>query len=49
VLDKREDVLAINEGDSHFEAKGNFVEVETAPQHFEKRAIKTGLSAWHQH
>jgi HlyD family secretion protein len=44
VLDKRENVLAINEGDLIIEAKGNFVEVETAPQHFEKRAIKTGLS-----
>jgi HlyD family secretion protein len=44
VLDKRENVLAINEGNLIIEAKGNFVEVETAPQHFEKRAIKTGLS-----
>jgi HlyD family secretion protein len=44
VLDKRENVLAINEGNLIIEEKGNFVEVETAPQHFEKRAIKTGLS-----
>jgi HlyD family secretion protein len=44
VLDKRENVLAINEGNLIIEEKGNFVEVETAPQRFEKRAIKTGLS-----
>lgn len=44
VLDKREDVLAINEGDLIIEDKKTFVEVETAPQTFEKREIKTGLS-----
>jgi HlyD family secretion protein len=44
VLDKREGVLAINEGDLIIEDKANFVEVETAPQKFEKREIKTGLS-----
>jgi HlyD family secretion protein len=44
VLDKREDVLAINEGNLIIEDKATFVEVEKAPQQFEKRAIKTGLS-----
>jgi len=44
VLDKRDDVLAINEGNLIIEEKGSFVEVETAPQTFEKREIKTGLS-----
>jgi HlyD family secretion protein len=44
VLDKREDVLAINEGNLIIEDKKSFVEVETAPQKFEKRAIETGLS-----
>jgi len=44
VLDKREDVLAVNEGNLIIEDKGTFVEVETAPQQFEKRAIQTGLS-----
>jgi HlyD family secretion protein len=44
VLDKRENVLAINEGNLLIEDGKNFVEVETAPQTFEKREIKTGLS-----
>jgi HlyD family secretion protein len=44
VLDKREDALAINEGNLIIEDKATFVEVETAPQKFEKREIKTGLS-----
>jgi len=44
VLDKRDDVLAINEGNLIVEGDKNFVEVETAPQQFEKREIKTGLS-----
>ena len=44
VLDKREDVLAINEGNLIIEAKQTFVEVETAPQQFEKREIQAGLS-----
>jgi HlyD family secretion protein len=44
VLDKREDVLAINEGNLIIEDKATYVEVETAPQQFEKREIKTGLS-----
>jgi HlyD family secretion protein len=44
VLDRREDVLSVNEGNLIVEDKGTFVEVETAPQTFEKRAIQTGLS-----
>jgi len=44
VLDRRADVLAINEADLLIEGKSTFVEVETAPQKFEKREIKTGLS-----
>ena len=44
VLDKRENVLAINEGNLIIEGDKTFVEVETAPQKFEKREIKTGLS-----
>jgi HlyD family secretion protein len=44
VLDKRENALAINEGDLIIEGDKTFVEVETAPQTFEKREIRTGLS-----
>ncbi|HEY5809664.1 MAG TPA: efflux RND transporter periplasmic adaptor subunit [Povalibacter sp.] len=44
VLDKREDALAVNEGNLIIEDKATFVEVETTPQQFEKREIKTGLS-----
>lgn len=44
VLDKREQVLAINERLLQFEKNKVFVEIETAPQTFERREIKTGLS-----
>ena len=44
VLDKRENALAINEGDLIIEGDKTFVEVETAPQAFAKREIRTGLS-----
>lgn len=44
VLEKKENVLAINEGNLIIEDKASFVEVETAPQKFEKREVKTGLS-----
>jgi HlyD family secretion protein len=44
VLDKRENVLAINEGNLLIEGGKNYVEVQTAPQKFEKREIQTGLS-----
>lgn len=44
VLDKREQVLAVNESLLEFENDSTFVEVETSPQKFEKRYIETGLS-----
>jgi HlyD family secretion protein len=44
VLDKKENVMAINEGNLIIEEKANFVEVETGAQKFEKREVKTGLS-----
>ena len=44
VLDRRQDVLSINEGNLIIEGDKTYVEVETAPQQFEKREIKTGLS-----
>ena len=44
VLDKRENVLAIKESLLKFEKNQPYVEVETAPQVFEKRVVKTGLS-----
>lgn len=44
VLDKRENALAINERNLIIEDKNYFVDVETGPQKFEKRAVKTGLS-----
>jgi len=44
VLDKREDALSVNEGNLIVEGDKTFVEVQKAPQQFEKREIKTGLS-----
>lgn len=44
VLDKRDDVLAINEANLIIEEDGHYVEVQTAPQTFEKRQVETGLS-----
>jgi HlyD family secretion protein len=44
VLDKRDSVLTISEALLQFENDSAFVEVETAPQSFEKRFIETGLS-----
>lgn len=44
VLDRRDEVLAINEGLLQFEEDKVFVDVEGAPQEFEKRYIETGLS-----
>lgn len=44
VLDKKENVLAINEGDLIVEDNATFIEVESAPQSFVKREIKTGIS-----
>lgn len=44
VLDRRDNVLVISEGLLQFEEGKTFVEVETAPQKFERREIQTGLS-----
>ena len=44
VLDKKENVVAINEGNLIVEEKAQFVEVETGPQQYEKREVKTGIS-----
>ena len=44
VLEKREDVLAINERNLIIEGDKHFIEVETAPQEFTRREIKTGVS-----
>ncbi len=44
VLDRRDSVLAIQESLLKFSADTAWVEIETAPQVFEKRVVKTGLS-----
>ena len=44
VLDKKDQVLAIKESLLQFKKDSTFVEVETAPQKFEKRIVKTGIS-----
>jgi HlyD family secretion protein len=44
VLDKREDVLAIDEGLLQFDGEQAYVEIETGPQQFERRDVETGLS-----
>lgn len=44
VLDRTDSVMAIPESILQFEGDSTFVEVEIAPQQFEKRYIKTGLS-----
>lgn len=44
VLDRRDTVLVVNESLLIFENDTTFVEIEVAPQVFEKRMIKTGLS-----
>ena len=44
VLDRREQVLALKESLLQFDGEKAFVEVETAPQRFERREIRTGLS-----
>ena len=44
VLDRRDKVLAIKESLLQFDKDETYVEVETAPQKFEKRKLKTGLS-----
>ncbi|TVQ87090.1 MAG: efflux RND transporter periplasmic adaptor subunit [Deltaproteobacteria bacterium] len=44
VLDRRDQVLAINEGWVKFEDRKPFVEVETGSQVFERRDVELGLS-----
>jgi HlyD family secretion protein len=44
VLDRRDKVLALKESLLQFDKNEVFVEVQTAPQRFEKRKLKTGLS-----
>jgi HlyD family secretion protein len=44
VLDRRDEVLSINESLLQFDGDKKFVEVEVAPQSFERREIQTGLS-----
>ena len=44
VLAKRENVLAVSESLLQFGKDSVFVEVETSPDIYEKRLIKTGLS-----
>jgi HlyD family secretion protein len=44
VLDRRDDVMAIAESLLSFDGDVPYVEIETAPQVFEKRTIETGLS-----
>ena len=44
VLDRRDQVLSVKEARLQFEGDDVFVEVESAPQRFERRKVKTGLS-----
>ncbi len=44
VLDRRESVLAVKESLLQFEQGKPFVEVEVAPQKFEKRPVEVGIS-----
>lgn len=44
VLEKREQVLAINEGNLHIEEGQHWVEVQTAEQQFDRRNVEVGLS-----
>ncbi|MRT94455.1 efflux RND transporter periplasmic adaptor subunit [Ancylomarina sp. 16SWW S1-10-2] len=44
VLDKKEQVLVINESLLEFKNDSTFVNIETEPQVFERRYVKTGLS-----
>jgi HlyD family secretion protein len=44
VLDRRDNVLSINESLLQFEKEKKFVEVEVGPQKFERREVQTGLS-----
>jgi len=44
VLDRRDDVLAIQESWLQFDDEGAFVEIERGDQRFEKQRVETGLS-----
>ncbi|HEY4104249.1 MAG TPA: efflux RND transporter periplasmic adaptor subunit [Polyangiaceae bacterium] len=44
ILERKDHVLSINEGLVKYEKGETYVEVETAPQHFERRDVKLGLS-----
>jgi len=44
VLERRDQVLSVKEARLQFEGDNVFVEVESTPQHFERRKVKTGLS-----
>ncbi|MDD3636283.1 MAG: efflux RND transporter periplasmic adaptor subunit [Bacteroidales bacterium] len=44
VLERKDQVLAVNEGYLLIEKDTTYVEVEVSPQQFEKRIVKTGLS-----
>jgi len=44
ILDSREQVLALNERLLQFKEEKAYVEIETSPQEFEKKEVKTGLS-----
>ncbi len=44
ILSKKDKVMAIPESVLLFDKEKPYVEIETSPQHFEKRLIKTGLS-----
>ncbi len=44
VLDRRDETLAIQESWLQFDDAGAYVELESGPQEFERRAVETGLS-----
>jgi HlyD family secretion protein len=44
ILDRRDHALSISESVVLFDKGQTFVEVETKPQHFERRPVKLGLS-----
>lgn len=44
ILSRRDQVLSVNESWIQFEGARAFVEVETTPQHFERRELELGLS-----
>jgi HlyD family secretion protein len=44
ILERRDHVLALDEGVVLFEKGKTYVDIETSPQHFERREVKLGLS-----